>query len=286
MDATVQQLKEKSGRIGWNIRFRGRPLKNKEELKTAGVRQDDELHAFPPSTAKPSAEYQAKRRLDLGVTRRSTAHRDLHRETQSVIMSEHKRTREVLDAQLANICIMTDTNGEKLDRLESMANGEADKMLKIEETKLKIEETKLERVNAERERYEAFARRVGVSDGTTLEQAKFDAAKAQAKVRKIQEDIKIEKLREKAERKAARCTPRPPATVEKHAERAASTTEPAAKRYKKGKEVKIKSPTGNKEFDGRVVSQAEGGYYRVFVKARDKVARVSEANLARSLTSN
>ena len=53
---------------------------------------------------------------------------------------------------------------------------------------------------------------------------------------------------------------------------------------KKGEEVKIKSPTGNKEFDGKVVSQAEDGYYRVFVEARNKVARVSEANLARSLS--
>ena len=136
---------------------------------------------------------------------------------------------------------------------------------------------------------EAFEKKVEAGDGTPLEQAKSDAAIAQAKVRKIQEDRKIEKAREKAERAAARAAPSPLATAEEQPKRAeeASATEPAPKRrrkdpkataapkteareYKVGDRVVVASEKDGREMDGLVKSKEKNGYHRVWVQELDK----------------
>ena len=80
-----------------NFRFKGRQLKNAGTLRSVGVVEGDEVHAFDPAKGKEAA-YYAQRRLNLGETKRSTAHRDLHRdlhhETQSVVMSEAGKKRK------------------------------------------------------------------------------------------------------------------------------------------------------------------------------------------------
>ena len=125
-NSTVQQLKEKSGRIGWNVRLRGKPLKNHEELEAAGVQPNDELHAFRPAT-KHDAQYHAQRRLNLGLTKKSIAHRDLHRATQSVIMSEHKRTRDALGEK------MNDQTEVLTGKLESIKTTQEDQTAQMDE---------------------------------------------------------------------------------------------------------------------------------------------------------
>ena len=345
MNATVRQLKEGCGRIGWNIRFKGRPLKNQEVLQTAGVRQNDELHAFPPSTAKPSAEYQAKRRLHLGVTKRSTAHRDLHRETQSVIMSEHKRTREdlakktdeqteVLTGKLQSIKA---TQGDQVakgdeihawmfgmealgqrdfqadeERLKELDRQHALRAQERKELKQKMSkdnrEKKAEEKKKAKEEEKKKAAEAKAQRGREIKETERVLKENKTFIERLQLQLRNQRPEEgagvcsggpkKAERKATRCAPRPPATAEKQATRAASTTEPAAKRirrdgheaqqapqleareYKKGEEVKIKSSSGNKEFDGRVLGKAEAGDYRVFVEARNKEVRISGLRLS------
>lgn len=60
----------------------------------------DELHAFPPNKDRSDSRYHALRRLDRGATKKSTAHRDLHMETQSVVMSEGRRICDELGAKI------------------------------------------------------------------------------------------------------------------------------------------------------------------------------------------
>ncbi len=100
-DIAVKSFKEACGLVGANLRYKGRPLKNGDTLDEAGVQADDEIHAFPPSKEKPDAAYFAQRRLNKGVTKRSIAHQDLHRETQSVVMDESNRICGKLDKLIA-----------------------------------------------------------------------------------------------------------------------------------------------------------------------------------------
>ena len=167
----------------------------------------------------------------------------------------------------------------KIEELHADMQGRHSAQRELEEKKLEVVKAKAE---AKKEEREAFEKKVEAGDGTTLEQAKFDAAKAQAKVRKIQEDLKIEKMREKAEKKEALAASRPPAT-KRTAE--ASTTEAKRRRrdpnataaptteareYKVGEIVKLKSKNDGKEFDGIIKSKEEHGYYRVWVQELDK----------------
>ena len=179
-----------------------------------------------------------------------------------------------------------DDHDEKLDKLLELQEGKLNKQLQLEKVKM-------ERANAKKDENEAFARRVEAGDGTTLEQAKLDAAKAQAKVRRIQEDLKIEKMREQTEKKEALAASRRAATAEEQpalkraAKRTAeaSTTEAKRRRrdpnataaptteareYKVGEIVKLKSKNDGKEFDGIIKSKEERGDYRVWVQELDK----------------
>ena len=185
---------------------------------------------------------------------------------------EHDETRDVVREEAE------DLRG-RIDKILEHQDGELNKQLKLDEAKREVVKAKAEAKKQERE---AFEKKVEAGDGTTLEQAKFDAAKAQAKVRKIQEDLKIEKMREKAEKKEALAASRPPAT-KRTAE--ASTTEAKRRRrdpnataaptteareYKVGEIVKLKSKNDGKEFDGIIKSKEEHGYYRVWVQELDK----------------
>ena len=79
---------------------------------------------------------------------------------------------------------------ERLDHLQETAEGKTDKQLKLEEKKLEV-------ARAKAEQNEAFAQRAEAGKGTTLEQAEFELAVAQAKVRKIKEDARLEKKRKR-----------------------------------------------------------------------------------------
>ena len=57
----------------------------------------------------------------------------------------------------------------------------------------------MERAKAKTKKNEAFARRVEAGGCTELAQAEFELALAQAKVRQIKDEQKIEKTRSKAE---------------------------------------------------------------------------------------
>ena len=164
----------------------------------------------------------------------------------------------------------------KIEDLHADMQGRHSEQRKLEEKKLEVVQAKAE---AKKEEREAFEKKVEAGDGTTLEQAKFDAAKAQAKVRKIQEDLRIENLREKAEKKEALAASRQLAT-KRAAE--ASTAEPSPKRRRnapkakaapktEAREYKVGDPVvvtnkDDREMEGFVESKEKNGEYRVFVK--------------------
>ena len=182
-NSTVQQLKEKSGRIGWNVRLRGKPLKNHEELEAAGVQPNDELHAFRPSTAaKPDAQYNAQRRLNLGLTKKSIAHRDLHRATQSVIMNEHKRTREALGEK------MDDQTRVVTDKLNGIEATQEDQVAKVDELHAWMRGGTLERGN-------------GQKPQQRLQQLQTETALRAKECKELRQEIRQEERKQKAEEK-------------------------------------------------------------------------------------
>ena len=174
-----------------------------------------------------------------------------------------------------------DTNNRVADMEPKIEDLHAD-MQRRHSAQRELEEKKLEvvqaKAKAKAEEREAFEKKMEAGDSTTLEQAKFDAARAQAKVRKIQEDLRIENLREKAEKKEALAASRQPAT-KRAAE--ASTAEPSPKRRKarkakaapktEAREYKVGDPVvvtnkDGQEMEGFVKSKEKKGEYRVFVK--------------------
>ena len=93
--ASVGELKRLCGCVGANLRWNGSPLRNADTLMVKGIVAGSTLHAFPPTSG--DAKYQAARRLITGITQRSTAHQDLHFQTQAVVMDEGQRTRMTIE---------------------------------------------------------------------------------------------------------------------------------------------------------------------------------------------
>ena len=109
--STIKDLKSIAKCVGANIRFKGEPLLNTDTLEAKGVRSGDTIHVFPMNKERTGdAKYQAQRRLTKGLTQRATAHHDLHRQTQSVIMDESQRTRATIEKGY-------DTLGSKCDKI-------------------------------------------------------------------------------------------------------------------------------------------------------------------------
>ena len=120
----------------------------------------------------------------------------------------------------------------KIEDLHADMQHRHTKQLKLEEAKREVVQAK---AKAKAEEREAFEKKVEAGECTPLEQIEYDIKVLQAKTRKIKDDRKIEKAREKAERAAARAAPSPLATAEEQPKRAeeASATEPAPKRRRK-----------------------------------------------------
>ena len=99
--ASVGELKRLCGCVGANLRWNGSPLRNADTLMVKGIVAGSTLHAFPPTSG--DAKYQAARRLITGITQRSTAHQDLHFQTQAVVMDEGQRTRMTIEERCGGL---------------------------------------------------------------------------------------------------------------------------------------------------------------------------------------
>ena len=79
--ASNAELRKTCGLIGCGIFFKGVKCNSSVSLQDLGVQSGDTIRAFPPSARTGSAKYQAERRLNKGLTKRSIAHKELHQTT-------------------------------------------------------------------------------------------------------------------------------------------------------------------------------------------------------------
>ena len=90
---TLGELKSKA-QLSPNItlRLRQQVIRKGQTLVDCGVKDGDMLSVFANNVGVKGfsslTAYQAKRRVDKGLTKRSTAHRSLHQETQAVVLAE------------------------------------------------------------------------------------------------------------------------------------------------------------------------------------------------------
>ena len=122
------ELRKTCDLVGYGIFYKGIKRNSSVSLLEIGVKSGDALHAFPPTKpAGPtgSAQYHAARRLGKGLTQRSTAHQDLHRQTQAVVMDEGLRMRETVVTR----CDGIEAKVDKLLELHGKTTAESDRVI-------------------------------------------------------------------------------------------------------------------------------------------------------------
>ena len=107
---TVESLKMQLQLKSVSLRLGQVHLKNSATMEQAGVQEGNTLMAFThnktPKGFESRSRYLADRNLKTGRTQRSVAHKDLHQQTQAVVLQES-----------AHLAHKIDVLGQKVDDL-------------------------------------------------------------------------------------------------------------------------------------------------------------------------